>query len=811
MSQRIKKSGWFFEKLIESVIRYRYLVLIGVFLCSSFLGYQILSLQFDTSNEGFLHEDDNTLKVYNDFREQFGRDDMLALAIYSEDIFSAAFLQKLKTLHAELKETVPHLNDITSLINVRNTIGEGDTLFVDDLLRDFPETKEEFESLRNRTLGNPLYINQYISEDGLYTTVLIESDVYSMVSEDDLLSGFDEVSPAKGPNTSASATYLSDRENDEFVEAVHRVVKKHQDSDFLIYTAGPPVNLHAIKYFLQKDVKQFLLLAVLVIGTCLFFMFRRISGILLPLLVVALSLASTVGLMSFLGVSFKLPTSILPSFILTVGVGASVHILSLTYQSMRNGASQHQAIVGSFVHSGFAIVMTSLTTAAGLASFAMAEVAPIADLGKFSAIGVMISLVYTFTFLPAIISLLPLRQKKNKRVLQETVIDKILDFLAEFAIRRHRLVIAVAATIFIIGAIGVSKVMFSHDGLLWLPKDLDIRKATEVIDNELNGSVVLEVILDTGKENGLYNRDVLLKIDSVNKALQEEYQDKDPFIGKTMSVTTILKEIHQALHENDPDYYKIPENEKLIPQEFLLFENSGSDDLQNVVDSQFRQARITLKVPWRDALIYIPFIENVKKRFDTAFSRQSVDDGDEMTITVTGIMSLFGRIIHAAMYSAAQSYGIALVVITVLMILLLGDLKLGLICMIPNLGPIFTVLGIMGWLSIRLDMVTMLIASIVIGIAVDDTIHFMYNFKRYFTKTADVAEAVRATFDTAGRAMLTTSVVLATGFFIFMFASMNILFYFGLLAGAAIIIALAADLLLAPALMAVLIGKRSKI
>ncbi|NNK94460.1 MAG: MMPL family transporter [Desulfobacterales bacterium] len=811
MSQRIKKAELFFEKLIKSVIRKRYLVLIGVFLCSGFLGYQIKSLQFDTSNEGFLHKDDNILTVYNDFREQFGRDDMLALAIYSEDIFSATFLQKLKALHDELKEVVPYVNDITSLINVRNTLGKGDTLIVDDLLRVFPETREEFERLRNRTLANPLYLNQYISEDGLYTTVLIESDVYSRVSEDDLLSGFAETSPGKGPNAKAPTTYLSDRENDEFVEAVHRVVKKHQGPDFIIFTAGPPVNLHAIKYFLLKDVKQFMLLAILIIGTCLYVMFRRMSGVILPLIVVALSLVSTIGLMSFLEVSFKLPTSILPSFLLTVGVGACVHVLSLTYQSLRNGVSKHQAIVDSFVHSGLAITMTSLTTAAGLASFAMAKVAPIADLGKFSAIGVMISLVYTFTFLPAIISLLPLRQKKNIRVRQETVIDKILESLAEFAIKRHLLVIGFATTIIIIGAIGVSRVLFSHDGLLWLPKDLDIRKATEVIDRELNGSVVLEVILDTGKENGLYNRDVLLKIDSVNEALQEDYQNNDPFIGKTMSVTTVLKEIHQALHENDPAYYKIPENEKLIPQEFLLFENSGSDDLQNVVDSQFRQARITLKVPWRDALIYIPFIKDVKGRFDNAFSRQTLDNGNEMRVTVTGIMSLFGRIIHAAMYSAAQSYGIALVVITLLMIVLLGNLKLGLICMIPNLGPIFTVLGIMGWLSIRLDMFTMLIASIVIGIAVDDTIHFMYNFKRYFNKTADVTEAVRSTFDTAGRAMLTTSVVLAVGFFIFMFASMNNLFYFGLLAGSAVILALAADLLLAPALMTVLIGKRTKI
>ena len=147
--------------------------------------------------------------------------------------------------------------------------------------------------------------------------------------------------------------------------------------------------------------------------------------------------------------------------------------------------------------------------------------------------------------------------------------------------------------------------------------------------------------------------------------------------------------------------------------------------------------------------------------------------------------------------------------ITVMMILLIGNLKLGLISMIPNLTPIISVLGLMGWLGINLDMITMLIASIVIGLAVDDTIHFMYNFKRYYQLTGDLHVAVENTLITAGRAMLTTSVVLSFGFFIFMFAEMNIFFYFGLLAGSAVLLALGADLLLAPALMTLVI-KRQK-
>jgi len=143
-------------------------------------------------------------------------------------------------------------------------------------------------------------------------------------------------------------------------------------------------------------------------------------------------------------------------------------------------------------------------------------------------------------------------------------------------------------------------------------------------------------------------------------------------------------------------------------------------------------------------------------------------------VTTTGIMALFARILHATMYSAAQSYGIAFMVISIMMILLIGNLRLGIIAMIPNLEPILIVMGIMGWFAIPLDMFTMMVASVAIGLAVDDTVHFIYNFKRYYTQSGDVRDAVGHTLHTAGRAMLTTSIVLSIGFFIFMFASMNI-------------------------------------
>jgi predicted RND superfamily exporter protein len=178
--------------------------------------------------------------------------------------------------------------------------------------------------------------------------------------------------------------------------------------------------------------------------------------------------------------------------------------------------------------------------------------------------------------------------------------------------------------------------------------------------------------------------------------------------------------------------------------------------------------------------------------------------GPDVTVTATGIMSLFSRTLNAAMWAAAKSYVIAFGLITLMMILLIGNLRLGLAAMLPNLAPIAVAMGFMWWAGIPLNMFTMLVGSIAIGLAVDDTVHFMHNFRRYFAQSGDVREAIHHTLHTAGRAMLVTSIVLSIGFYIYMFASMHNVIQFGFLVGSAILLALLADFLLAPALMVLL-------
>ena len=269
------------------------------------------------------------------------------------------------------------------------------------------------------------------------------------------------------------------------------------------------------------------------------------------------------------------------------------------------------------------------------------------------------------------------------------------------------------------------------------------------------------------------------------------------FVGKTVSIVDIVKETHRALNENRESHYVVPQDRRVLAQELLLFENSGSDDLEDVTDSLFRKARLSLRMPFVDGMLYAGFIAELEAGLAEIL-------GPDIQFHVTGIGSLFSRTFSVVNVSMATSYALALLIITPLMVILIGDLKRGTAAMLPNLIPIYATLALMGWLDIPLDNSTLLIGCIIIGLAVDDTIHFMHRFHRYYDETDDAREAVRRTLETTGSAMLFTTLVLASGFFVVSFAYMQNARDFGLLAGFATLVAFLADVTIAPALMALL-------
>ncbi len=769
--------------------------LLVMFIIFAAFASRLPDITVDTSTEGFLHEDDPVLLDYYNFRDQFGRDEMIALAIKSNNIFTFSFLEKLKRLHNDLEENVPYVAEVTSLINARNTRGEKDELIVEDLLEDWPKSGQDLEAIKKRAMSNSLYENIIISEDGSFTTIIIETNNYSHEDEElDVFAGFDsDFAPDMAESMKPTdRQYLTDRENSEAVNAVQNIVRKYQGSDFKVYVAGSPVVTDFLKRTMLKDMRKFLGLAILTIGVLLFLLFRRISGVLSPLLVVMLALLSTVGAMAAAGVPLKLPTQILPSFILAVGVGDAVHLLSIFFQKFRETGDKGSAMEYALGHAGLPIFLTSLTTAGGLLSFSTADIAPIADLGIFAAVGVMFALVYSITLLPALISIMPLKIPEQGRHSKPAFIDGIFDFAGKLSTRYPYRILFVSGIVLLVSMAGILKINFSHDIVGWFPEKSEVRIATETIDRELRGSVNLEIVIDTRRENGLYDPEFLKRLEKSTDYM-ESLKKGEIFVGKAWSIPVVIKEVNQALHANKKGFYSIPDNKDLIAQEFLLFENSGSDDLEDFTDSMFSKARVTVKVPFRDAVLYSKFLETVRTHFKQEYP--------DCKVSVTGMISIFFQTLSNVISSMAKSYCLAFLVITLLMILLLGRLSIGLLSMVPNLTPVIITLGLMGWAGLPVDLFTMLIGCIALGLAVDDTIHFMHGFKACYDKTGNAESAVFETLHSTGRAMLITTCVLSVGFFIFMFATLNNLFNFGLLTGITIIMALLSDYFIAPALL----------
>ena len=789
-------SDWLFENAKITIV--------VIFVLVAGIASQLPSLKIDTTTEGFLHKSDPMRVQYDEFRDQFGRDEKLMIAVKTQNIFDLDFLEKLDHFHHALEDELPNIKGVDSLINARNTYGIEGELIVEPLIDNLPQNNEDLISLKETVTNNSLYKNSLYSEDFRMTTVTIDTETYSNNgdSQDATNLEFDDSLEFDDDSIGGQRLYLTDAENDEIIAQTQQIMQRFNDDNFEIYLSGSAAIAGIFKQALMNDSVIFISLMMIVIMIVLFILFRRISGVILPLSCVSLTLIMTVSLMSIFSAPFTMATQIMPTFLLAVVTSASIHLLAVFYKDFAKTNDKKKSLRYAMGHSGLAIIMTSVTTAVGLWSFSFSGVAPVADLGVFASSGVMVGLVFTLVFLPALVSVTNFKVVKQKSSEDEhSLMDRALIGISVFATTRPKLIISVSTVLIICAAIIAAQLRFSHFPLQWLPEDNFARVATEAVDENLKGSLTLEVIIDTEKTNGLYNPELLRVIDDVSKNINS-ISTGNMFVGKVISYIDVIKETNRALNENRDEYYAIPDDSDLIAQEFLLFESSGNNDLASLVDANYSKARLTLKTPFIDSLEANAFIDNAQIYLDQKF-------GSLAKVTFTGIGTLMTVTFEEAIYSSAVSYILAFSLITILMVLLIGNLKIGLISMIPNLLPIVILSTIMVIFKMPLDMFTLLIGAIALGLAVDDTVHFMHNFRRYELQYNDVDKAVRLTLMGTGRAITLTSIVLALGFLVLTFSQMNNMFDFGVLTASAILVALLADFFLMPAIMKLIIKDRT--
>lgn len=796
-------SDWIYDnskKCISSV-----LVFVAV------IATQLPNLTIDTSTEGFLHKTDPLRIAYDEFRSEFGRDEKLLIAIKTKKIFDIGFLSRLEQFHKALEAGLPYITGVNSLINARNTYGNKDSLIVDELFEELPKNEKNLLEKKQKALDNPLFLNLLYNEDQTFTTIIVDTQTYSSfdaegrpISFSDEEDGFEEDGFEEDTLALENQPYLTDDENTSIVVKLQEISKDFQSEDFDIYLTGSAVVAATIKQSMIKDVQGFIQKMVFSIVVVLFLLFRRVSGVLLPLICVVLTVVSTVSIMTIFNAPLTMATQLMPSFLLAVITGAAIHLLAVFYKDLKSTSNVKESLRYSMGHSGFAIVMTSLTTAAGMWSFSFSEIAPVADLGVFASAGILIGMLFTLVLLPALISTIKFKQRLEKQdSSSKTIMDRALLRISQVSTTYVKSIIISSVAIVLVAIFFATQLRFSHFPLNWFPKDDPSRVATEVVDEELRGSVTLEVVIDTGIENGLYEPEILNKIEKATDYF-DSIQGNTLFVGKTLSIVDVIKESNKALNENREEFYVIPQDRNMIAQELFLFENTGSDDLQDFASSDFSKARITVKVPYVESLEYNDFIAQAQNKLDGYFQRDA-------KVSLTGISVMLSDIMGKSIFSSGVSYMAAFCIISIMMILLVGSVKIGMISMIPNVLPLLLLSIVMSIFDMPLDMFTMLIGTIALGLAVDDTVHFMHNFRRYELQYNNVDKATRLTLMGTGRAITVTSIVLSMGFLVLTTATMSNMFNFGILTVLAILIALLADFFLIPAIMKTIIKSKEDI
>lgn len=777
----------------HGVTRFRWPVLGGMLLVTLYLASFIPSLEIKMASEDFLFEDDPVRARYDAFKEEFGQDQIATLAITPPEIFDLAFLEKLRAFHEDLENEVPYLEELTSLVNVRSTYGRGDELVVEDLLDQMPTTPEELAAFRKRVLSTPFYFKSGIlSDDGLATSVRVEVAVYGAAGEGLVaaseLGGFDDDFAAQ--SSGGKRPYLSGVENAALIETIHAIIDRHAGPDFPVSAAGGTMMTYEFTKQLGHDVPIFFGGGLVVIGAVLILLFRRLSPMLLCVAVVVPATLSTFGLAAAFRIPFSAPAQLAPSFLLAIGVSYSVHLVTIFLADLAAGRTRLQSLEHALRHSGLPILLTGITTSVGLLSFLAAEMKPIKEMGMISSIGVGVMLVYAMVQLPAMLAILPMR---GSVVRPDRLVDRILGFLAASS-ARHPWKIVGASVLIAIGAVaGMTQLRTSSDPVSWFPNDHPYWISAELLNQRFGGTSAIEIIVDTGRLDGLKEPEVMRRLDEI-EGLVDRHREKGAKLSHTSSVVDILKETHQALNANDPNFHFVPEDERLLAQELLLFENSGSDDLEKVVDTQFSRARYTIRSKWTDGVFMGPFLRKFVPELNALI-------GDVARVEATGMSALISRTVDAVTASMLKSYGLALCLITPLMILLIGSLRSGLVSMVPNLVPILCTMGMMGAIGIPIDMFTLLAGCIAIGLAVDDSIHFIAGFRRYLGEGQDPVQAVESTMRSTGRALLFTSIVLISGFGVLLVSEMLNLRNVGGLTTFAIAMAFLLDVTVTPALL----------
>ncbi|ADD68381.1 exporter of the RND superfamily protein-like protein [Denitrovibrio acetiphilus DSM 12809] len=773
----IKISEWF-SGLAGLVVRFRWFVLAAVVFITLLFVSGMKNLTFDNSSDIWFVEGDESVVIMEQFEEAFGNDEFLSLFLKADanGRFTPEMLRKYQDLMYEIETEVPYVKKVTWLGNVEWIESTSEGLDVGGFMDPIPDSQDRINAFLDMALTEPSYVNAFLNRGKNLLAMHIELYHYGLDSED------------RNPRYSVA-------------EPLYQLLESDRYADLDILAAGGPAMSYKYDKLVAQDGKKFFMMTVIVMFALLAWVGRGFRGVILPLVVVVLPVFWTMGAIPLMGFKVNFLTMALPTILICVGIADSMHYISAFHDYTDSGFGRRESLKRGLGITGRAILLTTITTMVGFLSFLTTHVQPFREMGLYVALGVFFAMVATVMLVPSIFSF------GREGIVtgggtehRNDIFDKILYRIFKITTGHPWKIVVVFVFLVGMSVYGLTLVKVESNTMKLIKQGNPFRDSLDYIDANMGGVLSLEFMLDTGRDNGIKTSDFMKKLDRFHMDV-ESYGD----VTKVSSITSVIKKMRKALHNNNMDYYEIPGADSAVSQYLFMYETSGGDEMDKMVTFLSDKARVTVKT--KSLSTY-----ELKKIKEYAEMRAEEIFGDEVSVLTSGSMYRYIRLNDILGEGQRNSFIAAMIAVGIIMLLLMRSPLLGIISLVPNVFPVMISLGLLGLAGAYVDVILMSFAPVIIGVAVDDTIHFFTRFKREFDMGSGYEDALKKTYMTVGRPIVFSTMVLALGFAPFMLSQLTGYVKNGFMMGWAFSWALIADFFLAPALIMILkpMGKKRR-
>lgn len=714
---------------------------------------QSLRLKVDASVDRLLPASHPNRVFYEQTRRLFGADELVVLALADFDVLSKEGLRAVADLTAALWK-LPELRQVQSLATVSNVRNQDGFLDVDVFTRMPLETEDDRLRLQQDLAGNPLVNRHLVSVDARTTAFVLT---------------------LQGDPAEVFADGLFEHRLRAMAAEVAPMAE--------VWLTGSPVVKAALTRAVVEQMRFTIPIIFLLVAVILLFAFHSLRAMLMPTFAIALALTGTLACVALAGVSLNLVSSIVPPVVITLGLAACMHVVSEYFVVRREIQDPVQASAQTIQNIGLPLILTSVTTAAGFLALTLNPLPAVREFAIFASIGIGITLVLTLTTLPAMLCLFDCsnaaREAPGGRLFRWAA-----DTLASVSLRQRKPIVTIGVLLLIFGLISALGLRVGTGYISGFAEDHPVRMDYEAINANLGGANPFSIVIEGFVADTFVEPDILQSIEALQAWLAEQ-----PEVGSTQSIVDHLKLINRSFNDGDPVFDRIPDSRSEIKQ-LLLF--GGGNALNGLVDKRFATTQILVRASVEDSAAIRVLIDRIEARLERLPRR--------LVSTVTGNTVLVTDTVEDIATGQWLSVGIAALVIYVILSMLFTSWRVGLMALMPNLLPVAIYFGTLGLFDISLNPTTSLIACIVLGVAVDDTIHFLARFNREARALADERKAIASALRSVLRPVTFTTIALCSGFLVLCFSELRNQVEFGALAAFTLLVAWFSDVLFTPAL-----------